>query len=72
MEKPYPLYCKDCKWSKEISNARSKSLSCQQPTLNAADSDSLSSITPGISCKDEREKIFLGLCGMRGKLWETK
>ncbi len=72
MKKPYPCYCKDCKWFIRVTNVREKHNMCTNPMINATDADSLSSIIPGVRCKYEREKMVFGLCGMRGKLWEAK
>lgn len=74
MTKPFPLLCKDCKWSRPEPQS-DWNLRCTHPVVNSRDAWALASGRGpgGTSARDERAKrgIFVK-CGMKGKLWETK
>lgn len=74
MAKPYPAFCRDCKWS-HIEEGRDWNLRCINPIINANDSWALSTtkMGRGSDAQREREKTgWFAKCGMKGKLWEPK
>lgn len=74
MNKPYPLFCKDCAWS--APEERSEwNLRCHHPEVNARDPWALAAAAniKGSDCRGVREKNSVwAVCGMKGKLWEPK
>ncbi len=76
MSKPFPAFCKDCKWSTTEIN-REWYLKCFNPIINANDSWALSrgegNIPYGSDAQVERSKTgWFAKCGKKGKLWEAK
>lgn len=75
MKKPFPVLCKDCKWSYMPEDRYN--LRCGHPKVNARNAWALGSVTAegdaaGKSCTDERGEKWFAQCGMKGKLWEPK
>lgn len=75
MNKPFPLFCKDCAHS--APEERSEwNLRCHHPAVNANDPWALSASSTrnsaGTDCGIEREIKWFAKCGMKGKLWEPK
>jgi hypothetical protein len=74
MSKPFPLLCKECKWSKPEANS-DWNLRCTHPFVNSRDPWALSAGrgSGGTTAREERGKrSWFAACGMKGKLWETK
>ena len=73
MNKPFPVFCRDCRFSEPERDA-SWNLKCKNPIVNARDEWALASSAggAGTSCKDERRVIWFAACGRKGKLWEPK
>lgn len=66
--------CKDCKWSSPDPSL-TWNLRCKNPEVNARDAWALTQANfSGSECRSEREKlwVWLGPCGMKGRLWELK
>lgn len=79
--KPYPAFCRDCKYSRTKIDPYSsieregRGLRCIHPKVNARDAWSLAEPNPKVTkeCTYERQKTWwLGVCGEKGKLWEPK
>lgn len=72
MKKPFPAFCKDCKYSKPEEKSE-WNLRCHHPVVNADDSYALASPKMnGTQCSDERRGNWRNKCGMRGALWVPK
>jgi hypothetical protein len=74
LNKPFPCYCKDCKWSKEEERS-SYFIRCHNPIVNAKDPHALGcgdGIFSGVDCKEARHGRWFVPCGITGKLWERK
>jgi len=74
MSKLFPVFCRDCKWSRAPADS-AWSLRCLHPVVNAQDSWALAggeSKHSGSDCRSERERRWFAPCGMRGKLWDAK
>lgn len=74
MLKPFPVLCKECKFS--IPEEHSEwNLRCINPIINAKDPFALATNSVkihGSDCRRERSKTWFIRCGMKGKLWEKK
>ena len=73
MEKPYPCFCDDCKWS--VQKPGTILLECKHPLVCNVDGFALGTIGKvydGVHCDIERGKKWFGQCGKKGKLWEAK
>jgi len=76
MSKPFPVFCRDCKWSRAPVGTP-RSLRCLHPVVNAKDSWALAvgeseHSGSGSDCRSERDRGWFSPCGMRGKLWDAK
>lgn len=73
MKETVAKMCTTCKWLLlgEHTDKRQKSM-CINPTVISYEAEVLAGIIPGIPCFEERNKYFLGKCGIKGKLWEAK
>lgn len=79
VNKPYPCFCLDCKYSKLVNDSK-YDLRCFHPKVNARDPHSLGSgegIRDGVNCREERTPHWISwlhpdVCGIKGKLWEQK
>lgn len=67
-------FCRDCKWSRPEAE-RPWALRCMNPEVNRRDAWALSTggESYGTDTSTERSLNWLiGICGMRGALWEPK
>ena len=64
--------CRDCRHSMPEPGSE-WNLRCMNPEVNKRDPWALAgSKAHGSNARDEREKKWIGVCGMKGALWEEK
>ena len=65
--------CTTCKWVESQEGRYNKRTNvCVNPIVILHEARVLAGIDQGMPCFDERNKYFLGSCGVKGKLWEAK